>query len=384
MQNAISLLGSTGSVGRQTLEVAALLGLDVRALSAGKNTALLEEQTRRFKPVVAAVFDEDAANDFKARVRDMDVRVVSGPDGLIEAACVSGADTVVTAVVGAVGLRPTLAAIETGRRIALANKETLVCAGELVMSKARAGGAEIIPVDSELSAVFQCIRAESHSSIKKIILTASGGPFRVKSKAELHGVTPGMALRHPNWDMGRKITIDSATLMNKGFEVIEAVRLFSVAPGQVEVVVHPESVIHSMVEFNDNSVTAQLAAPDMRLPIQYALTYPKRMTSLTDSLDIAGLSRLTFEKPDTEAFPCLSLAIEAVKTGGTACAILGGANEAAVDLFLKGTLDFYGIHDSVRSALEKIPNTPNPTLEDCIAADTEAKRHVYSKCIMHN
>ena len=376
MQPTISLLGSTGSIGRQTLETASLLGLGVCALSAGRNVKLLEEQTRRFRPAVAAVFDEGAARDFKTRVRDMDVRVFSGPGGLIEAASADGAATVVTAVSGTAGLLPTLAAIELGRRIALANKETLVCAGALVMESARAHGAEIIPVDSEHSAVFQCLTAGSRSSVKKIILTASGGPFRGMNSKQLQSVTPEMALKHPNWSMGKKITIDSSTMMNKGLELIEAIHLFCVSPDMVEVVVHPQSIVHSMVEFADNTVIAQLSVPDMRLPIQYALTYPERKASLTPGLDLTKLSGLTFEKPDLESFPCLDLALKAAKEGGTACAALNGANEAAVDLFLRGSLSFYGISESVRAAMENTPNTPGPKLQDYIKADEEARNYV--------
>jgi len=375
----LSLLGSTGSIGRQTLEVAEQLGMRVCALSANSNNRLLGEQVRRFQPDVAAVFDDVAARDFSVRVRDMDVRVVSGMDGLIEAAAVDGAGAVVTAVVGTVGLLPTLAAIKLGRRIALANKETLVCAGGLVMNSAREYGAEIIPVDSEHSAIFQCLRAEAKSGIKKIILTASGGPFRGMGREGLHNVTPEMALRHPNWNMGKKITIDSATLMNKGLEVIEAIHLFGVAPESVGVVVHPESIVHSMVEFADNSVIAQLSVPDMRLPIQYALTYPGRVPSPVGGLDIARMSPLTFEAPDLDAFPCLGAAIETAGVRGTACAVLNGANEAAVDLFLQRKLGFYGIYECVRAALDNIGNIADPSLEDIIEAGEAAKKYVYGR-----
>ena len=378
-QSAISILGSTGSIGRQTLEVAEALGIRVVALSADKSIDLLEEQTRRFRPVVAAVFDEDAARDFRARVRDIDVRVYSGADGLIEASRAEGADTVVTAVVGMTGLLPTLAAIELGRRIALANKETLVCAGELVMNRAVETGAEIIPVDSEHSAIMQCMGAEAPGSLKRIILTASGGPFRGMKREELSKVTPEMALQHPTWRMGKKITIDSATLMNKGFEVIEAVHLFGVRPDMVSVVVHPESIIHSMVQFADNSITAQLALPDMRLPIQNALTHPKKKPSLAAEADLTQLPALSFEKPDMEVFPCLGIAIGTAGVRGTAGAVLNGANEAAVDLFLRGNLGFYGINESVSAALESIGNKQDPSLDDIIEADEEAKKYVYGK-----
>ena len=374
---AISLLGSTGSIGRQTLEVADSLGLRILALSADKDIKLLEEQTRRVRPAVAAVFDESAARDFQTRVRDMDVRVVSGVDGLVEAACAQGADTVVTAVVGTVGLLPTLAAARLGRRIALANKETLVCAGELVMKCANEHGATIIPIDSEHSAILQCIGEEAPNSVKRLILTASGGPFRGMSRTELSCVTPEMALRHPTWTMGRKITIDSATLMNKGFEVIEAMHLFGFPPDMIRIVVHPESIIHSMVEFVDSSIIAQLAQSDMRLPIQNALTFPKRMPSLAPELDIARMSALTFEEPDTETFPCLGLAIETAGIRGTACAVLNGANEAAVGLFLRGDLSFYGIYESVCAALGNIRNVEDPSLEEIIEADEAAKQFVH-------
>jgi len=379
MDHAISLLGSTGSIGRQTLDVASLLGLRVLALSADRNIRLLEEQTRKYKPALAAVFDDDAARDFKARVRDLDVRVASGTDGLLDAAAVDGADTVVTAVVGTVGLLPTLAAIRLGRRIALANKETLVCAGAHVMKLAREHGADVIPVDSEHSALFQCLRAETRSSVKKLILTASGGPFRGMSRAQLKGVTPEMALKHPNWSMGRKVTIDSATLMNKGLELIEAVHLFGIAPESISVVVHPESIVHSMVEFIDSSIIAQLSTPDMRLPIQFALTYPQRMPSPTASLSVDRMSALTFEEPDNDAFPCLGLATRTAGIGGTACSVLNAANEAAVDLFLQRRLGFYGIYESVLAALDSIGSTANPSLEDIIEAGDFAKRFVYER-----
>lgn len=382
MRNSISLLGSTGSIGQQTLEVAELLGLRVCALSANNNIKLLEDQVRRFHPGIAAVNDVGAARDLKTRVRDLDVSVVSGPGGLIEAAAADGADTVVTAVSGAVGLLPTLAAVDLGRRIALANKETLVCAGKIVTDRARGSGAVIIPVDSEHSALFQCLagqRAEAGdqwTAVRRLILTASGGPFRGMSRDRLRNVTPEMALRHPNWSMGQKVTIDSATMMNKGLEIIEATHLFAVPPENIDVVVHPESIIHSMVEFTDNSVVAQLAVPDMRLPIQYALTYPDRMQSLTAPLDFAGQARLTFEQPDFENFPCLGLAYETAGIRGTACAVLNAANEAAVELFLSGKLGFYGISDSVRAALDSIENIDEPSLDDVITAGETAKQFV--------
>jgi len=384
-QPGLSLLGSTGSIGRQTLEVAELLGLRVNALSADKNIGLLEEQVRRFRPSIAAVYDDAAARDFCVRVRDLDVRVIPGMDGLIEAATADGAGTAVIAVAGTAGLLPTLAAIRIGRRIALANKETLVCAGEFVMNSAREYAADIIPVDSEHSAIFQCLHTEAQSCVKKIILTASGGPFRGMSRTELSNVTPEMALRHPNWSMGKKITVDSATLMNKGLELIEAVHLFGVPPENISIAVHPESIVHSMVEFTDNSIIAQLSLPDMRLPIQYALTYPKRIPSLAGELNITRMPTLTFEAPDLDAFPCLGAAIETAAIRGTACAVLNGANEAAVDMFLQRRLGFLGIYESVRAALDAIGNITNPSLEDIIAAGEAAKEFVHErlrkKCI---
>lgn len=378
MHGSLTLLGSTGSVGRQALETAGHLGFRIMALSAGSNISLLEEQVRRFKPAIAAVADEKAYKDFRARVRDVDVRVTAGTQGLAEAACVDGAETVLVAVTGAAGLTPTLDAVKLGRRIALANKETLVCAGEIVMEEARLHAARVIPVDSEHSAIFQCLRDESPENVKRLILTASGGAFAGMGRDELSKVTPEMALRHPTWEMGRKITIDSATLMNKGFEVIEAMHLFSAPLEKISVVIHPQSVIHSMVEFVDNSVAAQLAFPDMRLPIQYALTYPQRAPSLINELDFGKLSNLTFAQPDYEAFPCLNLAIEAAKRKGTAGAILNGADEAAVDAFLAGKLSFYGIYDAVNEALGTIKITANPTSEDIICAGEEARQFVRS------
>lgn len=379
MSDVISLLGSTGSIGRQTLETVEYLGLRISALSAGANIALLEEQVRRFKPAIAAVYDEAACRDFKVRVRDTTVQVHAGAEGLIEAACAEGTDTVLVATVGMAGLLPTLAAVKLGRRIALANKETLVCAGEIVMAQASQYGAEIIPVDSEHSAIFQCIKGEPRESVKRIILTASGGPFRGYSLSELESVTPEMALKHPTWKMGEKITIDSATLMNKGFEVIEAAHLFSVAPDNVSVVIHPESIVHSMVEFCDNSIAAQLAAPDMRLPIQYALTYPARCSSAVQALDIKRMSGMTFEEPDFSSFPCLGLAFETASKQGTYCSVLNGANEAAVELFLRGRLSFPGIYEAVRCAVESIDNVTSPSVEEIVMAGESAKRFVFER-----
>ena len=370
----ISVLGSTGSIGTQTLEAAELLGMDVCALTANRSTALLEEQARKFLPALVALSDESAAADMRVRLADTDIKVLSGPEGVAEAAALPEADTVVTAVVGVAGLVPTLAAAREGKRIALSNKETLVCAGSLVTAAAREHGAEIIPVDSEHSAVFQCLQGAAGNPVKSIILTASGGPFRGMSREELAAVTPEMALKNPNWDMGAKVTIDSATMMNKGLEVIEAMHLFSVTPDMIRVLVHPQSIVHSMVEFCDNSVSAQLAVPDMRLPIQYALTYPERRPSLVSGLDLAQVALLTFEEPDLSAFRCLALALETARRGGTACAVMNAANEEAVRLFLEGRIGFNGIYELTAGVLDKIPAVADPSLGDILDADAEARR----------
>ena len=355
----LTILGSTGSIGRQTLEVAEHLNIKVLALSADKSIDLLEEQIRKFKPELVALYNEEAATELKKLINDTNTRVAQGMEGQIEVASKSGADIIVTAMSGQAGLEPTLAALKTGKRIALANKEPLVCAGEQVMQTAKEYGAEIIPVDSEHSAIFQCLEGitdQTHKNIKKLILTASGGPFRGKTLAELEKITPEDALKHPNWNMGQKITIDSATLMNKGLELIEAMHLFNMHPDQIEVVIHPESIIHSMVEFTDGSVIAQLSNPDMRQPIQYALTYPDRKPSLTKPLDLTQLKSLTFEKPDTKTFPCLRLATEAAKKGTPACATLNKANEEAVSLFLENKIPFTQIPIYIQEELHKMNN----------------------------
>lgn len=372
----ISLLGSTGSIGRQTLEVADHIGLRVCALSAGRGTALLEQQVRKYKPQLVAVFDEGAARDMRPRLRDTVTKVVSGMAGLIEAASLDAADTVVTAVVGTVGLLPTLAAIDKGKRIALANKETLVCAGEHVIKAARESGAEILPVDSEHSAIFQCLEGNSERFFRRILLTASGGPFRGKTLRDLDQVTYREALSHPNWEMGRKITVDSATLMNKGLEFIEAMHLYGAAPDQIKILIHPQSIIHSMVEFSDNSVIAQLSVPDMRLPIQYALTYPERRPSLTGTLDLIQTGTLTFEEPDLSAFRCLKLALDTARIPGTACAVMNAANEAAVSLFLEEKISFNQIYECAVYALDRIKNIVTPSADDILAADSDARRIV--------
>ena len=365
------MLGSTGSVGRQALDVCRHRNIKVTALSAGSNISLLEEQIREFSPGLCAVADERAAADLAVRVADTGTRIISGKNSAEVIASEADADTVLNSVSGIAGLRPTLAAIRAGKRLALANKESLVTYGKVVMAEAERRGVMILPVDSEHSAVFQCL---SGQKIKKIILTASGGPFFGKKREELARITPADALAHPTWSMGNRITVDSATLMNKGFEVIEAVMLFGVAPEQVGVVVHRESIIHSMVEYTDNAVIAQMGAPDMRLCVQYALTYPERYDSPVSELDLVKLSRLTFAEPDGEAFPLLPLAYRAVKRGGVVPAVMNGADEAAVAMFLDGRISFTDISDIVSAVTENAPEVECPTLEDIEAADREARR----------
>lgn len=370
----ISILGSTGSIGRQSLEVIAALGFSVGALTAYKSVDLLERQARQFKPRLVAVIDPDAAADLKVRLADTGIKVLSGQEGVVEAATLPEANTVITAVVGVAGLVPTLAAIDAGKRIALANKETLVCAGELVMQRAKEKGAEIIPVDSEHSALFQSLEGNSRGEVKRLILTASGGPFFGKKKEELVGVTRAQALKHPNWSMGAKITIDSATMMNKGLEFIEAMRLYDMPPEKISVVIHRESIIHSLVEYCDGAVLAQLGAPDMRLPIQYALTWPERLPGPADPLDLLTCGPLHFAPPDMEVFPCLALAIQAAKTGGTAPAIMNGANEVAVARFLADEIGFYDIPRLVENALSQVSVVQAPGLEEILAADAAGRQ----------
>ena len=372
-KKTISILGSTGSIGRQSLEVIAALGFSVGALTAHSSVDLLEQQARQFQPKLVALIDPIAAADLKVRLADTSIRVVSGMDGVVEAATLPEAGTVITAVVGVAGLVPTLAAIDAGKRIALANKETLVCAGELVMQRAKEKGAEIIPVDSEHSALFQSLEGNSRGEVKRLILTASGGPFFGKKREELRNVTRAQALKHPNWSMGAKITIDSATMMNKGLEFIEAMRLYDMPPEKISVVIHRESIIHSLVEYCDGAVLAQLGAPDMRLPIQYALTWPERMPGPADLLDLLTCGPLHFAQPDLEAFPCLALAIQAAKTGGTAPAAMNGANEVAVARFLADEIGFYDIPRLVEEALAKVPVVRAPGLEDILAADAAGR-----------
>lgn len=378
MARHISILGSTGSIGRQSLEVIAACGMTVAALTAHRDVERMEEQARRFRPELVAMMDPAAAAELRLRLADTPIKVYSGMEGLT-AAAISGADTVITAVVGVVGLRPTLTAIEGGKRIALANKETLVCAGELVMGQAREHGAEIIPVDSEHSALFQSLQGcADRGEVKRLILTASGGPFFGRTRAELERVTLADALKHPNWSMGAKITVDSATMMNKGLEFIEAMRLYELPPEKISVVVHRESIVHSLVEYCDNAMIAQLGTPDMRLPIQYALTYPNRTPGVAEPLDLLKCGSLTFAPPDEENFPCLALAKEAARIGGTATAVLNGANEEAVGLFLEGKLGFMDIPRLVERALASVPVTRNPTLEDVLEADRAGRGLVHS------
>ena len=373
MKKTLNIIGSTGSIGRQAIEVAKAEGIRITAMSAHSNVPLFEEQIRMLRPEVVCMSDETAARDLRMRIADLDMTVLSGEEGLIETAIYYKADTVLTAVVGMVGLRPTLAAAERGMRIALANKEALVCAGKLVNRVATEGNAEILPVDSEHSAIFQCLLGNQHQEIKKLILTASGGPFFGKTAAELTYVTMVDALKHPNWSMGRKITIDSATMMNKGLEFIEAMHLFHVAPDKIEVLIHRESIIHSLVEYADNSVIAQLGMPDMRLPIQYALCYPERGGPVAPPLDLAAVGSLHFARPDLENFPCLALAMEVARAGGVNGAVLNGANEVAVQRFLDKEITFTDIAALVKKALETAPNIESPTLEDILQADSFAR-----------
>lgn len=376
MVKSISVLGCTGSIGRQTIAVAEHTGIKVAALTANRKIDMLEEQARRLHPAFVAVYDEGAAKAFKIAVADTDIRVGSGMEGLIEAATLEESDCVVTAVSGSVGLKPTLAAIDEKKRIALANKETLVCAGDIVMARAGEKGAEIVPVDSEHSAVFQCLMGRKKGELKKILLTGSGGPFRGKARAELEDVTPEQAVAHPNWSMGAKISVDSATMMNKGLEFIEAMHLFSVTPDDIQVVIHPQSVIHSMVELIDGTVIAQLGVPDMGLPIQLALTYPERRPSMFSRLDFTRLKDLSFEAPDFEKTPCLKLAMDCARIGGTAPCVMSAANEVAVGMFLRRKLGYNRIYDAAASAVEKVGVVKAPDLETILAADAAARTYV--------
>ena len=378
-KRTISLMGSTGSIGRQSLDVIAACGMDVAALTANNNVELMEQQVRQFKPTLAVMMDEKAAADLKLRLADTGVRVASGMEGLLEAAQIENADTVITAVMGMVGLRPTLAAIRQGKRIALANKETLVCGGQIVMAEAKKYNAEIVPVDSEHSALFQCLQGNrDRGEVKRLILTASGGPFFGYTREQLEQVTLAQALKHPNWSMGAKITIDSATLMNKGLEFIEAMHLYAMPSEKISIVVHRESIIHSLVEYCDNAILAQIGTADMRLPIQYALSWPQRIPGPATELDMFSCPNLTFAKPDPDTFACLGLALKAAKLGGNAGAVLNGANEAAVGLFLQEKIRFTDIPRLVERAMEEIPVQSVCELEDVLEADAWARQVVMS------
>ena len=375
MTKTMVILGSTGSIGRQTLSVVDELGLSVAALTAERNVELLEAQCRKYRPKLAVMADEAAAEELKTRLADMNIRVLAGSEALCEAAALPEADTVVVAVCGFAALRPTLTAIREKKRIALANKETMVCAGPIMQAAAKASGAEIIPVDSEHSAIFQCLMGcRDKNEIKRLILTCSGGPFFGKRREELASVTKADALRHPNWKMGAKITVDCSTLMNKGLEIIEAMRLYDLPLSKVTAVIHRQSVVHSLVEFVDGAVMAQLGVPDMRIPIGLAMTYPNRLHNPAPALDLLSCGPLTFDPIDEGAFPCFALAKEAAKLGGTACTAMNAANEEAVALFLQDDIRFYDIADAVSRALT-LPVVQEPTLDDIFAADRLARIH---------
>ena len=379
----LALLGSTGSIGIQTLDVVRGLcrggdfPVSIQVLAARSSVNQLEEQIREFRPQAAAVFDEKAAKDLRDRTRDLDLEILPGMEGLCQAAAWDSADMTLNAVVGMVGLRPTLSAIAAGKTVALANKETLVAGGSIVMEAARQNKVEILPVDSEHSAIFQCLQGcPEKKAVKRLLLTASGGPFFGKTRKELEGVTPAQALRHPNWNMGAKVTIDSATLMNKGLEVTEAAWLFGLGPKDIQVVVHRESIVHSLVEYVDHSVIGQLGTPDMRLPIQYAITYPKRYPSPCGELDLAGLGSLTFAQPDLETFRCLKVCLQALERGGLAPAAANGANEEAVALFLQEKIGFLEIPQLVEAAMLRQPDAPADSAEAVLQADREARQFV--------
>jgi 1-deoxy-D-xylulose-5-phosphate reductoisomerase len=381
----ISILGSTGSIGRSTLDVVGKFPdrFTVVGLAAGNNVELLEQQVRRFKPRVVAMVSEQSAAALRTRCRDLAVNIRAGVEGMIDVAAVKEADLTVSAIVGTAGLVPTMAAVQAGKHIALANKEVLVTAGELVTRECRERGVKLFPVDSEHSAIFQCLAAGRARDIRRLIVTASGGPFRDTSKKDLGRVTAAQALRHPNWNMGKKITIDSATLMNKGLEVIEAHWLFGIPPEKISVLVHPQSIVHSMVEYHDGAVVAQLGMPDMKGPIAYALSYPERLDGVSPALDLAAVGTLTFDQPDTDRFPCLAYAYDALKTGGTMPAVLSAANEVAVKHFLDGTIGFMDIPRVILATMDAHRPTPIKTVEDALKADLwarhEAEKNITAK-----
>ena len=377
MTKVLSILGSTGSIGTQSLDVARKRGYRISALAAFSNVELIEEQAREFEPEVVALVDEKAAADLKVRLADTDIKVCAGLDGVCECASEKTCDTVLNSIVGMAGLKPTLAAIDAKKKIALANKETLVAGGKLVYEKARKNGTDILPVDSEHSAIFQCLQGcHDKKQLKKIILTASGGPFFGKTVDELKNVTVADALKHPNWSMGAKITIDSATMMNKGLELIEAVWLFDMDPKDVDIVVHRQSIIHSLIEFDDNSVLAQLGLPDMRIPIQYALTYPDRFESPVGELNLAKCGELTFFEPDYDTFRCINLCRKAISMGGLYPAAVNSANEQANKLFREGKIGFLDIYERAAGVLEKIPAYENYSYEDVMEIDALARELV--------
>ena len=377
----LSILGSTGSIGTQTLDIVRANSEELRvgALAAGSNIELLEKQIREFGPSVAAVCDEDRAMELRKRVSDMNVRVIGGMDGVTEAALTEDSDTVVTSMVGMIGIRPTIAAISAGKDIALANKETLVCAGHIIMPMAKEHNVSILPVDSEHSAIFQSMNGENRKRVSKILLTASGGPFRGRKREELKGITVEDALKHPNWSMGRKITVDSATLVNKGLEVIEARWLFDVDVDSIQVVVHPQSIIHSMVEYEDGAVIAQLGMPDMKLPIQYALFYPDRRFLDSERVDFARLKEMTFEEPDTDTFRGLALALRAAHEGGTMPTVFNAANEKAVAMFLDRRIGFLDIYDMIEAAMDGHRKVNSPDVDAILEAENETYEYIESR-----
>ena len=376
----IAILGSTGSIGTQTLEIVRTNGdLEVTALAAGNNIDLLEQQIREFRPKLAAVWKEERAAELKSRVRDMDIEIVSGMDGLLSVAAVPESEILVTAIVGMIGILPTIEAIKAGKDIALANKETLVTAGHIIMPLAKERGVSILPVDSEHSAIFQSLQGGQRKALHKILLTASGGPFRGKKREELKNIQVEDALKHPNWEMGRKITIDSSTMVNKGLEVIEAKWLFGVTVDQIQVVVQPQSIIHSMVEYEDGAVIAQLGTPDMKLPIQYALYYPERRYLPGDRLDFAALQQITFEKPDMETFYGLKLAYEAGRRGGSLPTVLNAANERAVAMFLDRKIGYLQISEIIQACMENHKNIENPTVEEILKTEQETYQFIKNR-----